>query len=123
MATDPIKNRPLAKLLTGDHAERAHTLNLRDIELFAAMSGDVNPVHVGHEFAHNDPFHRVVAHGMWVGAQISAVLGTMLPGPGTISRSQSRAGAIEADKAELIVPVLVRPRANCPEWPPAPWQS
>ena len=53
------------------------------------MSGDVNPAHVDAEFAKNDMFHRIIAHGMWGGALISRVLGTELPGPGTIYVSQS----------------------------------
>ncbi len=86
---DLIRNRPLAELRVGEHAELVRALTLRDIELFAALSGDVNPIHVEHEFARTDPFHHVVAHGMWIGALISNVLGTMLPGPGTIYRSQA----------------------------------
>ena len=53
------------------------------------MSGDINPAHVDAEFAKSDVFHRVIAHGMWGGALISAVLGTELPGPGTIYLNQS----------------------------------
>jgi phosphotransacetylase len=53
------------------------------------MSGDVNPAHVDEVFAKSDMFHKVVAHGMWGGALISTVLGTLLPGPGTIYVSQS----------------------------------
>jgi phosphate acetyltransferase len=53
------------------------------------MSGDVNPAHVDPDFARSDMFHHVIAHGMWGGALISAVLGTELPGPGTIYLDQS----------------------------------
>ncbi|HEX7641592.1 MAG TPA: bifunctional enoyl-CoA hydratase/phosphate acetyltransferase [Burkholderiaceae bacterium] len=86
---DVIKNHPLAELRVGDHAELTRTLTLRDIELFAALSGDVNPIHIAHEFANTHSFHHVVAHGMWIGSLVSTVLGTLLPGPGTIYRSQS----------------------------------
>ena len=44
---------------------------------------------VDEEFAKSDMFHKVVAHGMWGGALISTVLGTQLPGPGTIYVDQS----------------------------------
>ena len=60
-----------------------------DIELFAVMSGDVNPAHLDADYADDTQFHHVVAHGMWGGALISAVLGTRLPGPGTIYTDQS----------------------------------
>src|SRR6185369_1223035 len=65
------------------------TLRKEDIELFAILSGDVNPAHVDEDFAKSDIFHKVIAHGMWGGALISAVLGTELPGPGTIYVDQS----------------------------------
>ena len=65
------------------------TLTQKDIDLFAVMSGDVNPACVDEAFARSDMFHKVVAHGMWGGALISTVLGTELPGPGTILRAQS----------------------------------
>jgi acyl dehydratase len=84
-----IENRTFDEISIGDEASLSRTLAWRDIELFAAMSGDVNPAHVDAEFAKNDMFHRIIAHGMWGGALISTVLGTELPGPGTIYLSQS----------------------------------
>ena len=53
------------------------------------MSGDINPPHVNEAFAKSDMFHKVVVHGMWGGSLISTVLGTQLPGPGTIYVDQS----------------------------------
>ena len=73
----------------GETASLARTLTYKDIELFAIMSGDVNPAHVDEVFAKSDMFHKIVAHGMWGGALISTVLGTLLPGPGTIYLNQS----------------------------------
>ncbi len=70
-------------------ASVVRTLTLKDIELFAVMSGDANPAHVDPEFAKSDMFHKVIAHGMWGGALISTVLGTELPGPGTIYLEQT----------------------------------
>lgn len=84
-----IENRPFNELKVGDSACLVRTLSERDITLFAVMSGDVNPAHVDEEYAKSDMFHEVIAHGMWVGALISTVLGTMLPGPGTIYLAQS----------------------------------
>ncbi|WP_111731840.1 bifunctional enoyl-CoA hydratase/phosphate acetyltransferase [Roseovarius amoyensis] len=84
-----IENRTYDELQIGDTAELTRTLRPQDIELFAAVSGDVNPAHVDQEYASSDMFHRVIAHGMWGGALISAVLGTELPGPGTIYLNQS----------------------------------
>ncbi|SLN66235.1 Phosphate acetyltransferase [Oceanibacterium hippocampi] len=84
-----IENKTFDEIEVGQSAELSRTLNREDIELFAVMSGDVNPAHVDEAFARNDMFHKVIAHGMWGGALISAVLGTELPGPGTIYLNQS----------------------------------
>ena len=84
-----IENRPFDELKVGDTANLVRTLTHKDIELFAIMSGDVNPACVDEEFARSDAFHRVVAHGMWGGALISTLLGTELPGPGTVFREQT----------------------------------
>ena len=85
MAEDScIENRTFDEIAIGDEARLSRVLTWRDIELFAAMSGDVNPAHVDEEFAKSDMFHKIIAHGMWGGALISTVLGTELPGPGTI---------------------------------------
>src|SRR6056297_3278857 len=84
-----IKNRTLDELRIGESAEMVRVLAQEDIELFAVMSGDVNPAHLDAAYADGTPFHHVIAHGMWGGALISAVLGTRLPGPGTIYTDQS----------------------------------
>ncbi|NIA52961.1 bifunctional enoyl-CoA hydratase/phosphate acetyltransferase [Massilia sp. TW-1] len=86
---DTIANRTFDELKVGDSASLARTLTRVDIELFAVMSGDVNPAHLDDEYARSDMFHKVIAHGMWSGALISTVLGTQLPGPGTIYLGQS----------------------------------
>jgi phosphate acetyltransferase/phosphate butyryltransferase len=86
---DRIENRTFDELKIGDTASLARTLTPKDIQLFAAMSGDANPAHVDPEFAKSDMFHKIVAHGMWGGALISTVLGTELPGPGTIYLGQT----------------------------------
>jgi phosphate acetyltransferase len=84
-----IENKTFDEIKVGDSASLTRTLRNDDIALFAILSGDVNPAHVDADYAKTDFFHRIVAHGMWGGALISAVLGTELPGPGTIYLSQS----------------------------------
>jgi phosphate acetyltransferase/phosphate butyryltransferase len=86
---DRIENRTFDELKIGDTASLSRTLTQKDIELFAIMSGDVNPAHVDEEFAKSDMFQKIIAHGMWGGALISTVLGTQLPGPGAIYLGQS----------------------------------
>ncbi|MHA3976775.1 bifunctional enoyl-CoA hydratase/phosphate acetyltransferase [Halovulum sp. GXIMD14794] len=85
---DMIENRTFDEIEVGDTAELTRVLTAKDIDLFAIVSGDVNPTHVDPEFAAGSEEHHVVAHGMWGGSLISAVLGTELPGPGTIYRDQ-----------------------------------
>ncbi|HNR91708.1 MAG TPA: bifunctional enoyl-CoA hydratase/phosphate acetyltransferase [Dokdonella sp.] len=84
-----LRNRTWDELQVGDSASIERTLTLEDIQIFAALSGDLNPAHIDPEFANASRFQGVIAHGMWGGALISAVLGTRLPGPGTLYRSQS----------------------------------
>lgn len=84
-----IENRTFDEIEIGDTASVSHTLTMRDIQLFAVMSGDVNPAHLDEEYAKSDMFHAIVGHGMWGGALISNVLGTQLPGPGTIYLEQT----------------------------------
>lgn len=79
-----LNNRTFDQLQIGDSASIVRVVSRDDIELFAAVSGDVNPAHLDATFASTDRFGHIVAHGMWTGALISAVLGTRLPGPGTI---------------------------------------
>jgi len=84
-----IENRTFDEIEVGQSASISRTLSKDDIEIFAAMSGDVNPVHVDETFARDDMFHKIIAQGMWGGTLISTLLGTELPGPGTIYLSQT----------------------------------
>jgi len=86
---DYVENRTFDEIKVGDSASLVRTLTKDDISLFAVMSGDVNPAHVDEEYAKSDMFHKIIAHGMWGGALISTLLGTRLPGPGTIYLGQT----------------------------------
>ncbi len=88
-ALQTIRNRTFDEIAIGDSASIARTLTHEDIQLFAVLSGDVNPQHLDAEFAASTSFHGVIAHGMWGAALISAVLGTRLPGPGTVYLGQT----------------------------------
>jgi phosphotransacetylase/acyl dehydratase len=104
-----IENKTFDEIKVGDSASLTRALRQDDITLFALLSGDVNPAHVDAEYAKTDLFQHIVAHGMWGGALISAVLGTELPGPGTIYLSQSlrfRHPVAIGDK--IVVRVTVR---------------
>ncbi|MAZ03674.1 MAG: enoyl-CoA hydratase [Sneathiella sp.] len=84
-----IENKTFDELAVGDTAELIRDLKTEDIKLLAILSGDTNPVHMDEEYVKSDMFQKVIAHGMWGGSLISTVLGTELPGPGTIYRNQS----------------------------------
>ena len=84
-----IRNRTFDEIALGDSVSIERTLTTQDIELFAVLSGDVNPQHLDADYAASTRFHGVIAHGMLGGALISAVLGTRLPGPGTIYLGQT----------------------------------
>ena len=79
------------ELKVGQTASLTRTLSKQDIQLFAVLSGDVNPAHLDDSYAEDSIFRGVVGHGMWTGALISALLGTALPGPGTIYLNQDLA--------------------------------
>jgi len=81
---DFIENRTFDEIRVGDTASLKRTLTEKDIQLFALVSGDTNPAHLDAEYAANTLFHEVIAHGLWGGSLISAVLGTLYPGPGTV---------------------------------------
>lgn len=83
-----IENRVFEEIAIGESAHLSHRLTEQDIELFAVVSGDVNPAHLDPAYAETGLFHKIIGHGMWSGALISAVLGTRLPGPGTVYLAQ-----------------------------------
>ncbi len=79
-----LENRTYDELTIGDKAHVSHSVSERDLTLFAAVSGDVNPVHLDEAFAAATPFKGRIAHGMFSGALISAAIACELPGPGSI---------------------------------------
>jgi 3-hydroxybutyryl-CoA dehydratase len=76
-------------LQVGQTASLAKTITEADILLYAAVSLDQNPVHIDAEAAKQSIFGERIAHGMLPAGLISAVLGTRLPGPGTLYMRQS----------------------------------
>lgn len=80
-----------------------------DVVDFARISTDNNPVHLDEEYARSTPFKSRIAHGMFSAALISAVLGTKLPGYGTIYLSQDlkfRAPVYLGDELTAYVEVV-----------------
>ena len=84
-----IENTPYDELQVGQKAAYQRTVEERDIQLFAEVSGDRNPVHLDAEYAATTQFKERIAHGMLTGALISAAIACTLPGPGTIYLGQN----------------------------------
>lgn len=83
-----VSNIPYDELQVGQKASFSSSVEERDVQLFAAVSRDHNPVHLDAAFAAQTMFKERIAHGMFSGALISAAIACELPGPGTIYLGQ-----------------------------------
>nr|MDJ0803118.1 MaoC/PaaZ C-terminal domain-containing protein [Desulfobacterales bacterium] len=95
-----ITNKTFDEIQIGDTASLERTLTKRDVDMFAVISGDMNPTHLSDEYAQMLlEREKVSGHSMWGGALISSLLGNDLPGPGTVYKSQHLAfhGALELE--------------------------
>ncbi|KZX84952.1 3-hydroxybutyryl-CoA dehydratase, partial [Oleiphilus sp. HI0009] len=84
-----IENITYDELHVGDYATFTKTLTEDELVLFAAASGDVNPVTLDAEYAKKTTYKERIGHGMWAGSLISAALSTVIPGPGTVHLEQN----------------------------------
>lgn len=89
--TATVSARRIEDMRLGESASLTKTVTESDIERFADVSGDNNPVHLDEAYAAGTYFKGRIAHGMLSASFISAVLANRLPGPGTIYLSQSLA--------------------------------
>jgi 3-hydroxybutyryl-CoA dehydratase len=80
--------RTLKELQVGDHATYVKKITEKDVGMFAEVSGDFNPVHLDESYASSTMFKKRIAHGGLVSSLFSTVLGTKLPGEGTIYMEQ-----------------------------------
>lgn len=80
--------KTIQEIEVGESAEFQKTISETDVYLFAGISGDFNPAHLNEQEAKNTIFKERIAHGILTAGLISAVLGTRLPGPGTIYLDQ-----------------------------------
>jgi 3-hydroxybutyryl-CoA dehydratase len=79
-----MEGKTIETLKIGDWAAFTKTISEADVYLFAGVTGDLNPAHVDESYARTTFFKTRIAHGMLLGGLISTVIGTQLPGPGTI---------------------------------------
>lgn len=85
---DTLKGYTIDELEVGQSASFTKTVTETDCYNFAGVSGDFNPAHINEVYAEKTFFKKRIAHGMLSAGFISAVLGTKLPGPGTIYMGQ-----------------------------------
>ena len=78
-----------AAYTVGQSASVTKTISESDVYLFAGITGDLNPAHTNEVYAGGTRFGHRIAHGMLSAGLISAVLGTQLPGPGSIYMGQT----------------------------------
>ncbi len=81
--------KTIKKLEIGDKESFTKTVSEHDVYSFAGVTGDTNPVHINHEYAKETVFGKRIAHGILAVGFISTVLGTKLPGPGSIYVNQN----------------------------------
>ncbi|KZX59221.1 3-hydroxybutyryl-CoA dehydratase [Halioglobus sp. HI00S01] len=84
-----LTNFTYDEITIGQTASYSKQVTELDIQLFAAVSGDVNPLHLDPDFAASTRFGERIAHGMLTASVISAALAMKLPGPGCIFMEQS----------------------------------
>ena len=110
---DLVENRTFDEIEVGESASFERAITRRDIELFAAVSGDANPTHLDEAFAKAANMQGVVAHGMLTAGLISNLLGNRLPGAGTVYVSQDLqfAAPVHADD---VIRVTVTARDKDP---------
>jgi 3-hydroxybutyryl-CoA dehydratase len=106
-------------LTIGQRASLMRTVMDSDLHLFAAVSGDTNPIHISDSFAARSKFGQRIAHGMFTASLVSAILGTKLPGPGAVYLSQTiqflapvRIGDVVTANVEVVELVPSRRRAR-----------
>jgi phosphate acetyltransferase len=107
-----MENRTFDEIKVGDTASLTRVCRPEDVELFGVATGDLNPTHYCAEDADRLAHHRqIIAHSMWGGSLLSALLGNELPGPGTVYKSQSiefSAGVEVGDALTLTITVTAK---------------
>ncbi len=108
-AATQITNLTIDEINVGDSASYSRLVTEREVELFAAVSGDHNPVHLDPDYAATTQFGECIAHGMLTGAFVSAAIAMELPGPGTIYLGQNlqfRAPVLLGDTVTVFLEVI-----------------
>jgi len=84
-----LKSVPLEEIKIGMSESYTKTITQEDVNAFANISGDKNPVHLDEEYAKNTIYKKRIAHGLMIASYFAGLGGTKLPGEGCIYTSQS----------------------------------
>jgi len=84
-----LSNFTFDEITVGQSTTFRRTIGEREVQLFAAASGDVNPLHLDRAYAAGTPFGEPIAHGILSASLISAAVALQLPGPGAVYVSQT----------------------------------
>ena len=84
-----VKTYDFNKIKVGETQELNHTITQKDVDTFASLTGDYNPLHIDKEFASKTNFRKPVVHGMLTTSFISTMIGVLLPGKGSLWTSQN----------------------------------
>jgi 3-hydroxybutyryl-CoA dehydratase len=108
MADQAAQGYAIDALKPGMSATYERTVTVADIDAFAAVSGDHNPVHLDDAYAKTTMFKGRIAHGMLGASFISTAIASKLPGPGSVYLAQSlsfKAPVRPGDKVETVITV------------------
>ena len=84
-----MQGKTIDELVLGQSAQFSKTISESDVYLYAGITGDFNPAHINQAYAEKTKFKTRIAHGMLTAGFISTLLGTQLPGPGSIYLQQT----------------------------------
>jgi 3-oxoacyl-[acyl-carrier protein] reductase len=96
-------------MAVGQEASLSKVIEAADVDAFARLSGDFNPLHMEDEFARQTTFRRRVVHGMLIGSFVSTLIGMNLPGPGALwaeQRFQWRAPVFIGDTVNVLLRIV-----------------
>lgn len=93
---------PRTSFTLGEEAQFSKSFTQEEVENFSRLSGDINPVHLDENYARHTLFGERIIHGMLVASLISTVLGTILPGKGSIYLSQELSFRAPAKVGETL---------------------
>ncbi len=104
-----MQGKTIDELELGQSARFSKTISESDVYLYAGITGDFNPAHINQAYAENTGFKTRIAHGMLTAGFISNLLGTQLPGPGSIYLQQTlnfKAPVVIGDTVTATVEVI-----------------